>query len=133
MNTRDENWTKFGDQQHSNTTQIETHGRGAPVKPVRAREERHIADSYFKVLSRMVKRAIRDCGSAKEKRRREAAAWIFSNSTEDWSLRWVLRAMQARGGTTRRIEDVRRDAKKEWEGATDKPVSSISGQTTDRG
>ena len=127
MNTREQNQTKFGDQQLPETSRRhDRNGRAAPVTPVPSREDRHIADSYFKVLSRMVERAVKDCGSAKESRRKEAAAWIFSDSTEDWSLRWVLRAMQARGGTTRRIESVRRDAKEEWGGATDEPVSAVS-------
>lgn len=61
------------------------------------RASKRRADPYLRLLSRTVDRAIRDCGSSDDARRREAADWIFRKHSADehWSLRWCLARLSA--------------------------------------
>lgn len=80
------------------------------------RASKRRADPYLRLLSRTVDRAIRDCGSSDDTRRREAARWIFSSHEreQEWSLRWVLaridRRCDARGPSVQQVRRLARMA-----------------------
>jgi len=89
-------------------------GRAAPIRPIRRRartpQKKH-ANSYLRLILRVIEAGTKDCGSSDPERREEAIQWIQSEDTSPWSLRWCVGAANGIGEGRVSIETVRHLAK----------------------
>jgi len=63
-----------------------------------------IKDCYVKFLVAILERAYLDCFLKSKRRQREAAAYIFSDNTEEFSIVWVVKALN-KPGLLQKIRD----------------------------
>jgi hypothetical protein len=88
---------------------------------LRPRLSKKAADGRLRLMARVIDRAVRDCASSDETRRKEAAEWIFRehSAEEEWSLRWCLERLSAlSGGRGPGVRTVRRRARAKLENSS---------------